>query len=127
MDESELPRLPPARPGPADQAPLLPDAFSTLPPVAPGWATTGAPYTSASVQRERLRGVRWVEFEAPALPDVTPARLAMLSARFLVVVNHVAVPGRGELAFQKLTEVARQHVGVTACVGQVRVHTRTRR
>ncbi len=33
-------------------------------------------------------------------------------ARFLVVVNHVAVPGRGELAFQKLTEVARQHVGV---------------
>lgn len=34
-------------------------------------------------------------------------------ARFLVVVNHVAVPGRGELAFQKLTEVARQHVGVS--------------
>ncbi|MCA8967189.1 MAG: P-loop NTPase, partial [Planctomycetes bacterium] len=34
-------------------------------------------------------------------------------ARFLVVVNHVSVPGRGEMAFQKLTEVARQHVGVT--------------
>lgn len=34
-------------------------------------------------------------------------------ARFLVVVNHVAVPGRGEMAFQKLTEVARQHVGVS--------------
>ncbi|MBM4062339.1 MAG: MinD/ParA family protein [Planctomycetes bacterium] len=33
-------------------------------------------------------------------------------AKFLVVVNRVAVPGRGELAFQKLTEVARQHVGV---------------
>ncbi|MBX3462832.1 MAG: P-loop NTPase [Planctomycetes bacterium] len=33
-------------------------------------------------------------------------------ARFLVVVNRVPVPGRGELAFQRLTEVARQHVGV---------------
>ncbi|MFO1078496.1 MAG: P-loop NTPase [Planctomycetota bacterium] len=34
------------------------------------------------------------------------------NARFLVVVNRVPVAGRGELAFQKLTEVARQHVGV---------------
>ncbi|HEX5054747.1 MAG TPA: P-loop NTPase [Planctomycetota bacterium] len=33
-------------------------------------------------------------------------------ARFLVVVNRVGTPGRGELAFQRLTEVARQHVGV---------------
>ncbi|MBL8749121.1 MAG: P-loop NTPase [Planctomycetes bacterium] len=33
-------------------------------------------------------------------------------ARFLVVVNRVATKGRGELAFQRLTEVARQHVGV---------------
>lgn len=33
-------------------------------------------------------------------------------AKFLVVVNRVTTPGRGELAFQKLTEVARQHVGV---------------
>ncbi len=33
-------------------------------------------------------------------------------ARFLVVVNRVATPGRGALAFQRLTEVARQHVGV---------------
>lgn len=33
-------------------------------------------------------------------------------ARFLVVVNRVNTPGRGELAFQRLTEVARQHVGV---------------
>lgn len=33
-------------------------------------------------------------------------------ARFLVVVNRVTIPGRGELAFQRLTEVARQHVGV---------------
>ncbi|MCA8948774.1 MAG: P-loop NTPase [Planctomycetes bacterium] len=33
-------------------------------------------------------------------------------ARFLVVVNRVPEPGRGKLAFQKLTEVARQHVGV---------------
>jgi flagellar biosynthesis protein FlhG len=33
-------------------------------------------------------------------------------ARFLVVVNRVSTPGRGELAFQRLTEVARQHVGV---------------
>jgi flagellar biosynthesis protein FlhG len=34
-------------------------------------------------------------------------------ARFLVVVNRVTTPGRGEAAFQKLTEVARAHVGVT--------------
>ena len=34
------------------------------------------------------------------------------NARFLVVVNRVGTPGRGELAFQRLTEVARQHVGV---------------
>ncbi|MCR9246625.1 MAG: P-loop NTPase [bacterium] len=33
-------------------------------------------------------------------------------ARFLVVVNRVPEPGRGRLAFDKLTEVARQHVGV---------------
>lgn len=33
-------------------------------------------------------------------------------ARFLVVVNRVGTPGRGEVAFQKLTEVAGQHVGV---------------
>lgn len=33
-------------------------------------------------------------------------------ARFLVVVNRTGTPGRGELAFQRLTEVARQHVGV---------------
>ena len=33
-------------------------------------------------------------------------------AKFLVVVNRVGTPGRGELAFQRLTEVARQHVGV---------------
>jgi flagellar biosynthesis protein FlhG len=33
-------------------------------------------------------------------------------ARFLVVINRVPVAGRGEQAFQKLTEVARQHVGV---------------
>lgn len=33
-------------------------------------------------------------------------------ARFLVVVNRVGTPGRGELAFQRLTEVARAHVGV---------------
>jgi len=33
-------------------------------------------------------------------------------AKFLVVVNRVTTPGRGEQAFQKLTEVARQHVGV---------------
>ena len=35
-----------------------------------------------------------------------------VNARFLVVVNRVPAPGRGQLAFQKLTEVARQHVGV---------------
>jgi flagellar biosynthesis protein FlhG len=33
-------------------------------------------------------------------------------ARFLVVVNRVSTPGRGEMAFQRLTEVASQHVGV---------------
>jgi flagellar biosynthesis protein FlhG len=33
-------------------------------------------------------------------------------ARFLVVVNRVGTPGRGEMAYQRLTEVARQHVGV---------------
>ncbi len=33
-------------------------------------------------------------------------------AKFLVVVNRVGTPGRGELAFERLTEVARQHVGV---------------
>lgn len=34
------------------------------------------------------------------------------NAQFLVVVNRVGTPGRGELAFQRLTEVARAHVGV---------------
>lgn len=34
-------------------------------------------------------------------------------ARFHVLVNRVPVAGRGEQAFQKLTEVARQHVGIT--------------
>lgn len=34
------------------------------------------------------------------------------AARFLIVVNRVNQPGRGELAFQRLTEVARQNVGV---------------
>ncbi|MCB9878142.1 MAG: P-loop NTPase [Planctomycetes bacterium] len=33
-------------------------------------------------------------------------------ARFLVVVNRVGTPGRGELAFQRLTEVAKTNVGV---------------
>ena len=33
-------------------------------------------------------------------------------ARFLIVVNRVNQPGRGELAFQRLTEVAKQNVGV---------------
>lgn len=33
-------------------------------------------------------------------------------ARFLIVVNRVSTPGRGELAFQRLTEVASQNVGV---------------
>ncbi len=33
-------------------------------------------------------------------------------ARFLVLVNRVMTPGRGEQAFAKLTEVSRQHVGV---------------
>jgi flagellar biosynthesis protein FlhG len=32
-------------------------------------------------------------------------------ARFLIVVNRVNTPGRGELAFERLTEVARQNVG----------------
>src|SRR5262245_44028860 len=34
------------------------------------------------------------------------------TARFHVLVNRVPTPGRGEQAFQKLTEVARQHVGI---------------
>ncbi|MBK8097189.1 MAG: P-loop NTPase [Planctomycetes bacterium] len=34
------------------------------------------------------------------------------NARFLVIMNRVLAPGRGEQAFEKLTEVARQHVGV---------------
>lgn len=34
------------------------------------------------------------------------------TVRFLVVVNRVTVKGRGEQAFQKLTEVAKQHAGV---------------
>lgn len=34
------------------------------------------------------------------------------NARFLVLVNRVGTPGRGELAFQRLTEVSKQHVGV---------------
>jgi flagellar biosynthesis protein FlhG len=34
------------------------------------------------------------------------------SARFLVVVNRVSTPGRGEMAFQRLMEVANQNVGV---------------
>jgi len=33
-------------------------------------------------------------------------------ARILVVVNRVTVPGRGEQAFAKLLDVARQHVGL---------------
>ena len=33
-------------------------------------------------------------------------------ARFLVVVNRVTTPGRGEMAFQRLSEVASQNVGV---------------
>jgi len=33
------------------------------------------------------------------------------SARFYVLVNRVPIPGRGEEAFVKLTEVARQHAG----------------
>lgn len=35
------------------------------------------------------------------------------NARFLVLMNHVSQPGRGEQAFTKLTEVAKQHAGVT--------------
>lgn len=34
------------------------------------------------------------------------------SAKFLIVVNRVGTPGRGEMAFQRLTEVASQKVGV---------------
>lgn len=34
-------------------------------------------------------------------------------AKFSVVVNRVLEPGRGEQAFKKLTEVARQHVGLS--------------
>ena len=33
-------------------------------------------------------------------------------AKFLVVVNRVNQPGRGELAFKRLTEVAKQNVGI---------------
>lgn len=33
-------------------------------------------------------------------------------AKFLIVVNRVGTPGRGEMAFQRLTEVASQNVGV---------------
>jgi flagellar biosynthesis protein FlhG len=33
-------------------------------------------------------------------------------AKFLVVVNRVSTPGRGEMAFQRLTEVSSQNVGV---------------
>tara|TARA_R110002094_G_scaffold36099_3_gene48578 strand:+ start:869 stop:1834 length:966 start_codon:yes stop_codon:yes gene_type:complete len=33
-------------------------------------------------------------------------------AQFLIVVNRVGTPGRGELAFKRLTEVASQNVGV---------------
>lgn len=41
-------------------------------------------------------------------------------ARFHVLVNRVQTPGRGEQAFQKLTEVARQHVGISLdYVGEV--------
>lgn len=34
------------------------------------------------------------------------------SAKFLIVVNRVGTPGRGEMAFQRLMEVASQNVGV---------------
>jgi flagellar biosynthesis protein FlhG len=34
------------------------------------------------------------------------------TARFLIVVNRVNTPGRGELAFKRLTEVASQNVGI---------------
>lgn len=34
-------------------------------------------------------------------------------ARFHVLVNRVQTPGRGEQAYQKLTEVSRQHVGIS--------------
>ena len=33
-------------------------------------------------------------------------------AKFLIVVNRVNTPGRGEMAFQRLTEVASQNVGI---------------
>ena len=61
----------------------------------------------------------------PRAAEIYPDRVAMVHgqrrwncaqlnerAQFLVVVNRVGTPGRGELAFQRLTEVARQHVGV---------------
>lgn len=35
------------------------------------------------------------------------------NARFLVLVNRVTTPGRGELAFQRLSEVSAQHAGVS--------------
>ncbi|MGB3965155.1 MAG: hypothetical protein WBO45_00380, partial [Planctomycetota bacterium] len=40
--------------------------------------------------------------------------IAQLNSRahFLVVVNRVGTPGRGELAFQRLTEVTKAHVGI---------------
>jgi flagellar biosynthesis protein FlhG len=34
-------------------------------------------------------------------------------AKFCVLVNRVQTPGRGEQAFKKLTEVSRQHVGIS--------------
>ena len=34
------------------------------------------------------------------------------NAQFLIVVNRVSTPGRGEMAFQRLMEVANQNVGV---------------
>jgi len=34
------------------------------------------------------------------------------NAKFLIVVNRVSTPGRGEMAFQRLTEVASQNVGI---------------
>jgi flagellar biosynthesis protein FlhG len=34
-------------------------------------------------------------------------------ASFSVIVNRVSTPGRGQQAFQKLTQVARQHVGIS--------------
>lgn len=35
-----------------------------------------------------------------------------VTAKFMIVVNRVATPGRGELAFKRLAEVATQNVGV---------------